>query len=155
MTTENISDREFIFTRLLNAPRELVWEVWTDPKHIVNWWGPNGFTNTNQEMNVKTGGIWRFVMHGPDGRNYPNKIVYLEVVKLERLVYKHESDENTEPVDFNVTVTFEKQGEKTLITMRMLFPTVEDLKRIEKEYGAYEGGIQNLNRLEKYLARRK
>jgi len=153
MITENknTSDRELVFTRLLNAPRELVFKVWTEPEHIKHWWGPNGFTNTIHEMNVSPGGIWRLMMHGPDGRNYPNKIEYIEVVEPERLVYKHSGDDDTEPVNFHVTVTFEKQGDKTLLTMRSLFTSKEELDRVVREYGADEGAIQTLTRLAEYL----
>lgn len=75
------ADREIVISRLIHAPRELVFKVWTDPKHVAHWWGPNGFTNTIHEMDVRPGGVWRFIMHGPDGVDYPNKIVYKEVVK--------------------------------------------------------------------------
>jgi uncharacterized protein YndB with AHSA1/START domain len=148
---QNTSDRELVFTRLLNAPRELVFKVWTEPEHIKHWWGPNGFTNTIHEMNVSPGGIWRLIMHGPDGRDYPNKIEYIEVVEPERLVYKHSGDDDTEPVNFHVTVTFEKQGDKTLLTMRSLFTSKEELDRVIREYGADEGAIQTLTRLAEYL----
>ncbi|WP_372660853.1 SRPBCC domain-containing protein [Cohnella sp.] len=93
--------------------RELVFEAWTNPKHVAQWWGPNGFTNTIHEMDVKPVGVWRFIMHGPDGVDYPNKIVYEEVVKPERLVYAHGSDEENDPERFQVTITFDDQGNKT------------------------------------------
>jgi uncharacterized protein YndB with AHSA1/START domain len=86
-------DREIIITRTFDAPRERVWEAWTDPKQVIKWWGPNGFTNTLFEMDVKPGGVWRHMMHGPDGTDYPNKVVYIEVVKPERLVYSHGRDD--------------------------------------------------------------
>ena len=70
------ADREIVVTRLIDAPRELVFEAWTDPKHVDKWWGPRGFTSTTSEMDVRPGGIWRLVMHGPDGRDYPNHIVF-------------------------------------------------------------------------------
>src|SRR2546426_6169783 len=81
------ADREIITTRVLDAPRELVWKAWTDPKHVAEWWGPNGFTNTIQEMDVRPDGVWRFIMHGPDGVDHKNEIIFIEVVELERLVY--------------------------------------------------------------------
>lgn len=87
MMETSTADREIGTTRIFNAPRELVGKAWADPKHVALWWGPNGFTNTISEMSVKPGGTWRFVMHGPDGTDDPNKIVFLEVVKPERLVY--------------------------------------------------------------------
>lgn len=149
----NQKDREMVITRLLNAPRELVFEVWTNPKHIAHWWGPNGFTNTIHEMDVKPGGIWRFMMHGPNGMDFPNRIVYNEVVKPERLVYTHSSEDPNDPNVFQTTVTFEQQGNKTLLTMTSVFPTAEELTRVVKEYGALEGGNQTMNRLEEYLSK--
>src|SRR5207248_2469506 len=95
-----VGDREIVATRIFDAPRELVFKVWTDPKHIGNWWGPKGFATTTFSMDVRPGGVWRFVMHGPDGRDYENKITYLEVVAPERIVYKHGGDADCEPVNF-------------------------------------------------------
>src|ERR1700677_3316170 len=86
---ESTADREIITTRFFNAPRELVWAAWTDPKHIAQWWGPNGFTTTIQEMDVRPGGDWRLIMHGPDGRDYKNHSVFVEVEKPSRLVFVH------------------------------------------------------------------
>lgn len=151
--TGNSSDRELAITRIINAPRELVWEVWTNPEHVKNWWGPDGFTNTVHEMNVKAGGVWHLTMHGPDGRDYPNKIVFIEVVKPERLVYRHSGDVDTEPVNFHVTVTFEKQGNKTLLSMKSVFESAAELERVVKEYGAREGMTQHVGRLEEYVAK--
>ncbi|MDB5055525.1 MAG: ATPase [Bacilli bacterium] len=148
-----IEEREIVFTRILNAPRALVFEVWTDPKHVAKWWGPNGFTNTIHEMDVRPSGVWRFIMHGPDGIDYPNKIVYKEVLKPERLVYSHGGDDENDPGQFQVTVTFDDQGNKTELTMRMLFVSKEERDKVVKEYGAVEGGNQTLNRLEEHLAK--
>src|SRR5208282_5102482 len=66
------ADREIVITRVVDAPRELVWEAMTDPWHVIHWWGPRGFTTTVETMEVRTGGVWKLVMHGPDGTNYPN-----------------------------------------------------------------------------------
>ncbi|MEP7164542.1 MAG: SRPBCC family protein [Ferruginibacter sp.] len=150
--TISSSGREMSISRLINAPRELVFKVWTEPEHVAQWWGPNGFKNTVHEMNVKAGGVWRLTMHGPDGRDYPNKIVYKEVVKPERLVYQHMDDDGVEPVSFQVTVTFEEQGNKTLLNMKAVFASAAELERLVKEYGAKEGMSQNADRLEAYLA---
>lgn len=147
------ADRELSITRLINAPRELVWEAWTKPEHVKNWWGPIGFTNTIHEMNVKAGGVWRLTMHGPDGRDYPNKIVFIEVIEPELLVYRHSGDEGTEPVNFHVTVTFEMQGNKTLLTMKSIFESAAELERVDKEYGAKEGMKQHIGRLEEYVVK--
>jgi uncharacterized protein YndB with AHSA1/START domain len=141
-------DREITTTRLFDAPRELVWRVWTEPEHIAQWWGPNGFTNTIQSMDVRPDGVWEFVMHGPDGRNYPNRIVYREVNKPSRLVYEHGPAPK-----FEVTVTFEEEGaRKTRIHMRMLFGTAKERDQVIRDVGAIEGLNQTLGRLAEHLA---
>jgi uncharacterized protein YndB with AHSA1/START domain len=149
-----VGDREIRGTRVFDAPRELVWKVWTDPEHVVRWWGPDGFTTTTHSMDVKPGGVWRFVMHGPDGRDYQNQITYLEVVKPERLVYKHGGGKDVEPVNFEVTVTFKEQGGKTRLDMRMVFPSAKARTHVIETYGAFEGLKQHLGRLKEYLAQR-
>jgi uncharacterized protein YndB with AHSA1/START domain len=146
---ESNADREIVMTRTLNAPRALVWEAWTQADHIAVWWGPNGFTTTHKEMSVKVGGVWRFTMHGPDGKNYPNRIVYREVVKPERLVYDHD-DDDVGVQSFLSTVTFEDLGDKTKVTLRIVFDTKE-ARDATLKFGAVEGGNQTLARLEAYL----
>jgi len=145
------ADREIVLSRLLDAPRELVFAVWTDPKQIVQWWGPRGFTTTSHEMSVTPGGVWRFVMHGPDGRDYKNKIIYTEVVRPERLVYRHAGEDEHEDVRFHVTVTFEAQGRKTLLTMRSVFATAQERDDVVEKYGALEGARQTLERLAQHV----
>jgi uncharacterized protein YndB with AHSA1/START domain len=157
-STALVGDREIAATRIFDAPRELVWKVWTDPKHVGNWWGPNGFTTTIHSMEVKPGGVWRYVMHGPDGRDYHNKVTYLEVVEPERLVYELGSagdDEvrYTEPVNHHVTVTFRDQGGKTRVDMLMVFASAKARTLVIETYGAFEGLKQHLGRLEAYLKR--
>lgn len=147
-----LADRQIVLTRLLNAPRELVFSVWTDSQHVAQWWGPTGFTTTTQEMDVRPGGVWRFIMHGPDGTDYKNKIVYLEVVKPERLVYKHAGEEETEAIKFHVTVTFAERGGNTEITMKTLFETAAEREHVVTQFGAIEGGKQTLERLASYVA---
>ncbi len=146
------SDREIVVTRVLDAPRELVWQAWTEPEHVAQWWGPNGFTNTIQEMDVRPGGVWRLVMHGPDGTDYPNKIVYLEVVNPERLVYDH-GDDQVNGLLFHVTVNFAEQGGKTRVTMRAIFDSAAERDRVVREFGAVEGANQTMDRLRQYLTR--
>ena len=146
----NSADREIVTTRVINAPRELVFEAFTDPEHIGEWWGPNGFTTTIHEMNVRPGGVWKYIMHGPDGVDYDNKVIYVEIVKPERLVYTHGDFEN--PAQFHVTVTFADEAGKTRLTMRALFDT-QAARDEAKKFGAVEGGNQTLARLESYLAK--
>ena len=145
------ADRELTVTRTVNAPRELVYKVWTNPEHIAKWWGPNGFTNTVHEMHVQPGGMWRYIMHAPDGTNFPNRIVYSEVVPQEKLVYLHGDDIDNDPNAFHVTITFETEGNKTKVTMHSVFASAELLQMLTREYGVVEGAIQNLNRLEAHL----
>jgi uncharacterized protein YndB with AHSA1/START domain len=153
-----VGDREIAATRIFEAPRDLVWKVWTDPEHVARWWGPNGFTITTHKMEVKPGGVWRFVMHGPDGRDYQNKVTYDEVVPRERLAYRHggtgePEDRGLEPVSFHVKVTFTEQRGRTRVDMRMTFPSAQARDHVEKTYGAVEGLNQHVGRLEQYLAR--
>ncbi|HUL93171.1 MAG TPA: SRPBCC domain-containing protein [Burkholderiales bacterium] len=148
-----VGDREIAATRILDAPRELVWKVWTDPEHIAKWWGPNGFTTTTYAMELKPGGVWRYVMHGPDGRDYQNKVTYLEVVEPGRLVYTLGGGDDVEPLSHHVTVTFADLGGKTRIDMRMVFATAEARTHVIETYGAFEGLKQHLGRLQAYLAK--
>lgn len=148
-----IAEREIVLSRLLNAPRELVFAAWTDPKQVGQWWGPQSFTTTTREISVTPGGVWRFVMHGPDGQDYMNKIIFMEVVKPERLVYRHAGEEENEDVRFHVTVTFEAKGSKTLLTMRSLFETAQERDHVVTKYGAIEGGKQHLERLAEFVER--
>lgn len=148
-------DRELLMTRIFDAPRDLMFEVWTNPQHLAHWWGPNGFTITTHEMNFKPGGSWKFTMHGPNNMDFPNLVVYKEIVKPERLVWNHSADENENPGDFESTVTFEAIGEKTKITMRMVFRTKEEKDMVVEKYGAIEGNTQTMNRLEAYLTQLK
>lgn len=144
-------DREIVLTRVFNAPRELVWKAFTEQEHLANWWGPQGFTTTTKHRECVAGGTWRFVMHGPDGRDYENKITYLEVKAPERLSYKHGGEVDCEPVNFQVTVQFEAIGDKTRLTMRSLFPSNKSRDFVISEYNAVEGGKQTLGRLAGYL----
>ncbi len=138
-----------------DAPRELVFEAWTDPKHIAQWWGPNGFTTTTSAFDMRPGGVWRFVMHGPDGRDYENRITYDEIVKPERIVYHHGGGGDVEPVQFRMVVTFEDLGgRRTRLTLRATFPSTARRDRVIREYGADEGMVQTLSRLADYLATR-
>jgi uncharacterized protein YndB with AHSA1/START domain len=83
---EDTSAREIVITRVFDAPCELVFDAMADPKQVVQWWGPIGFTTTIHGMDVRTGGVWRHTMHGPDGTDYPNKSIFIEVVRPERIV---------------------------------------------------------------------
>jgi uncharacterized protein YndB with AHSA1/START domain len=145
-------DRELVFTRMFDAPRELVWKAWTEPQHVSQWWGPRGFTTTIHEMDVRPGGVWRQTMHGPDGIEYPNESVFVEVVKPERVSYTLTGGKEGDPVhQLEQTWTFEAQGDKTKLTLRMLFPSPAALEHVVKTFGAVEGATQTLDRLGEHL----
>ncbi len=147
------ADREIVVTRVFDAPRELVFEAWTDPEQVVQWWGPFGFTTTIHEMDVRPGGVWRFVMHGPDGTDYNNHVVFEEVVKPERLVYRHGGGEENDIKEFHVTVTFDEDDGKTRLTLRLVAESPAERDRMV-EFGALEGGKQTLERLAEYLRKK-
>jgi len=143
-----------IGVREFDAPRDLVFEVWTDPRHLSQWWGPDGFTTTTSAFDMRPGGVWRFVMHGPDGRDYENRITFDEIVKPERIRYHHGGGDDVEPVQFRTTVTFEALGPSTTrLTLRAEFPSVAERDRVIKQYGADKGMVQTLARLADYLAK--
>ena len=146
------SGREIVVSREFDAPRQLVFEAWTDPEQVVQWWGPHGFTTTIHEMDVRPGGVWRFVMHGPDGTDYDNKVVFVEVAGPERLVYDHGPGDESDSPQFRVTVTFEEEGGKTRLTLRLVFASPAE-RDSAVEFGALEGGNQTLERLAKHLAK--
>jgi len=141
--------REIIITRVVNAPRDVVYKAFTQPEHVAHWWGPAGFTIEIQEMDVRVGGCWKYIMSGRD-MIFPNFISYLEVVAPERLVYLHGSNEGEEP-EFMATITFEAQGSKTRITMHSVFGDATTRNFVVKEFGAIEGGNQMLDKLEEYI----
>jgi uncharacterized protein YndB with AHSA1/START domain len=145
------SEREIVATRLLDAPRETVWKVWTDPAHIAEWWGPRGFTTTIHEMDVRPGGTWRHTMHGPDGTDYANSVVFLDVREPECIAYLHGDPGDAD--HFFTTVEFADEGGKTGVTIRALFPSAADRERAIREYGAAEGLEQNMDKLAEYVIR--
>lgn len=142
-------DNRIIHTRILDAPRELVWEVWTDPVHIKEWWGPDGFSLTTKSMIVAPGNTWDFIMHGM-GRDWENKIAYVDVQKPSLLSYKH-SGASSEDYNFTVTILFEAFEGKTKLTMTSIFKSREIIDELNKKVNAIEGGKQTLNRLTQYL----
>ncbi|HEX4408816.1 MAG TPA: SRPBCC family protein [Xanthobacteraceae bacterium] len=151
--------RSIVGMREFDAPRDLVFEAWTDSKHLSQWWGPNGFTTTTLHFEFKPGGIWRFVMHGPDGRDYQNRVTFDEIVRPERIVYRHTGNEDgrgddVEPVQFRQTVIFEDLGGRTRLTWRGDFPSAAERDRLIKDYGADKGLQQTMARLAEFIAAR-
>src|SRR6218665_2023656 len=140
---------QLIHTRLLNAPRELVWEVWTSQQHLKEWWGPDGFTLTSKSMELKPGKEWNFVMHG-FGKDYDNRIRYIEVVKPSLLTYQHGDGEGS--LSFMVYITFEEvPGNKTFLTVRSVFKSAQVLAELGRQVNAIEGARQHISKMEAYL----
>jgi uncharacterized protein YndB with AHSA1/START domain len=152
-TPDNASstaDREIVMSREFDAPRDLVFQAWTDPRHLPHWFGPNGFSLTIHEADIRPGGTWRFIMHGPDGTDYTNRVVYQEIVRPERLVYLHGEDVDGDPGAFHVTVRFEEVDGRTRMTQRILFNTAAQREGVVS-FGAIELGKQTMERLAAYL----
>lgn len=147
-----MAENELVVTRRLDAPRDLVWKAWTDPRRISAWYGPSGFGTTVKSMEVRPGGEWLFTMHGPDGTDYPNRIRYREVEAPSKLAYL-QSEEGSDSF-FRVTVTFAKipgAPGKTDMVYRMAFPTAKGKDLAVEKYGAAQGLSQSMGRLETYL----
>lgn len=145
------ADREIVLSRIIEGPRPLVFEAYTDVRHLAHWWGPNGFTTTTHSFEFRPGGVWDFIMHGPDGTDYPNRIEWREIVPPERLVYLHGESED-DPEAFVSTVTLVEHGGATEVTMRAVFQTKAQRDEVVEKYGAIEGGKQTLGRLAAYIA---
>ena len=147
-------DNEIIISRMIKAPRELVWRAMTDPEQVVHWWGPVGFTTVIEKMELRVGGIWKHVMIGPDGARYPNKSTFTEIREPEFIAYSHGgAKEGEQGVRFTASWTFEAiDAHTTKLTGRSVFASAEDCRRVIEQYGAVEGGKQNLQRLAEFLA---
>ena len=133
------------------APPEAVFGAYRDPDALKEWYGPDGFSITVIAMDFRVGGQFRFTMHGPDGTDYPNRIMYRDIVPGARLAYLHDSGIDNDPRGFEVLVTFAPAGAgRTLLTMRSTFPSVEARNAVMK-FGAVELGKQTVEKLAAYV----
>lgn len=144
--------REITISRVISAPRELVFEAFTEVRHLSQWWGPEGFTTTTRAFAFHVGDAWDFVMHGPDGTDYQEWITWTEISPPERIAMLHGEFRN-DPNAFESTLTFEPDGDATRVEMRTLFPTKELRDMAVEKYHAIEGGQQTLSNLAAYVAR--
>lgn len=144
------SEREIVVSRIIAGPQRLVFEAYTDVKHLSQWFGPNGFTTTTRRFEFRPGGVWDFIMHGPDGTDFPNWVVWKEIVPFERLVWEHGQREG-DPKAFLSTVTFVERGGTTELTLRSLFKTKQQRDEVVRRYHALEGAEQTLGRLAAYI----
>lgn len=150
MTTEIITttpDCEIVSTRIFDVNREKLFRAWSDPDHLKNWWGPNGFTNTFNAFDFRVGGKWSFVMHAPDKGNFVNECEFIKIEVPSIIAWKRYS----KPL-FQVVATFEElSAEKTKLVFKMLFDTAEDCGKIKPF--AVDKNEENFDRLETELAK--
>jgi uncharacterized protein YndB with AHSA1/START domain len=146
---EKTENREMRITRTFKAPIELMWEVWTAPEHIMNWWGPKGFTSTISKMEVKEGGEWILTLRRPDGTNYPNRSIFKEIIPFKKIVFEHFNPHFITTVLFNPSA----DGGETQIDWTLLFDTAEMRETVIKAHKADEGQKQNIEKLEKYITK--
>ncbi|KZE78605.1 polyketide cyclase [Paenibacillus elgii] len=140
----SMGKNELISTREFDVPPELVFRAWTTPDLLARWWGPHGFTNTFHECDIRPGGTWRLTMHGPNGTDYPNHNVFVEIVPFERIVIDHLSGH-----EFRLTGTFENLEGRTKVTFRQLFKLTEEFEQVKTF--CLEANEQNLDRLGRVL----
>lgn len=150
-------DREIVISRIFDAPREMVWQAWTNPDHISSWWGPGGFSAPPCEIDLRPGGQFRIDLNGPDGNIYPCKGTFREVVEPERIVYDGPAGETPGcgaglPPDATVTVTFADQNSKTRLTIHTVLASEADRAAARSE-GFIEGWEQSLDRLAETIVR--
>ena len=149
------ADRELVLTRLINAPRAKVYRAWTDPELLKQWFAPKPYTTPIVEIDVRPGGSAYFVMRGPDGKDLPNRGVYLEVVPNEKLVSTDAYVAAWEPSEkpfMTLILTFEDEGGKTRYTARVRHWTVADREAHEK-MGFHEGWGLCADQLEALVAK--
>ncbi len=144
-------EREIVLCRVIAAPRERVFAAWTDPKQIVQWFGPDGFQVESLECDIRPGGCWRFIFTGPDGTIYDNRMVFLRIEAPQLIEIEHGRDKDDDPSRFHVTVTFDEQSDgKCVLTLRQLHPTKEQ-REAGIGFGAVEFGYQTLGKLARHV----
>ncbi len=149
-TQSATTDREIVISRIIDAPRELVFEAFTEVRHLSRWWGPEGFTTTTRSFEFRVGGEWIFVMHGPDGTDYSEWISWTEITPPERIALLH-GEFRDDPKAFESVLTFEPKGAATRLEMRTVFPSQALRDEAVEKYHAVEGGQQTLSHLADYV----
>lgn len=145
--TSTTPDCEIVSSRIVDAPREIVYRAWTEPGHLKNWWGPAGFTNTFNEFDLRPGGKWRFIMHGPGKGNYPNECEFIRIDKPALIAWKRFS----KPL-FRVVATFEEVSSgRTKIVFKMIFDSAGECNKVKKF--AVVKNEENFDRLENELTK--
>jgi uncharacterized protein YndB with AHSA1/START domain len=148
---ELATDREVVVRRVINGPRRLVFMAWTEARHLARWFGPAGFSVTTSSFDFRVGGVWDFVMHGPDGTDFRNRVHFLEITPPERIRYEQGARAG-DPDMFETTVSFAERDGGTEITLHTVFRTKAQRDHVVENFGAIEGGHQTLARLDDYVA---
>jgi uncharacterized protein YndB with AHSA1/START domain len=143
-------EREIVVSRRIDAPPELVFQAFTEVRHLSRWWGPTGFSTTTRAFEFRVGGEWDFVMHGPDGTDYQEWICWTEITGPERIAMKH-GESRGDPNAFESVISFAAEGSATRVELRTLFPTKAARDEAVQKYRAIEGGRQTLDHLAAYL----
>lgn len=149
MTASKPKPNEIQIFRIYDAPLKIVWDAWNEPDQVAQWWGPRGFTITTHKKDIRTGGMWHYTMHGPDGTEYINKTFYHEVVLYSKMIYDHGGNDEQKPM-FRVTVLFFEEKEKTRMEMTMAFPT-EEIRKDSEIFIKKANGNSTWDRLAEYL----
>lgn len=144
------ADREIVISRIIDAPREMVFEAFTAVRHLAQWWGPEGFTTTTRAFEFRVGGVWDFVMHGPDGTDYQEWITWTAIEPPAEIALLH-GESRDDPNTFESILTFTAEGVATRIEMRTVFPTTAQRDEAVEKYNAVEGGQQTLGNLAAYV----
>ncbi|MEV8363874.1 SRPBCC family protein [Streptomyces niveus] len=145
------ADRQTVISRVIDAPRELVFQAFTEVRHLSRWWGPEGFTTTTRSFEFREGGEWVFVLHGPDGTDYSEWIRWQRIAPPELIALLH-GESRDDPNAFESVLTFTPDGAATRIVMRTVFPTKELRDEAVEKYHAVEAGKQTLSNLAAYVA---
>lgn len=142
---ENIKDRTIASSRLIDAPHTLVFAAFANPDSLKHWWGPKGFTSTINHFEFRPGGFWKFILHGPDGADYPNECEFKEIIEDEKIVFIHHF-----PVHrFTMTIRFEALDNKTLFSFTMVFDDPQEVERIQQY--VVPANEENFDRLEQFV----
>lgn len=144
-------ERESVLSRVIDAPRDLVFSAWTDPKHLPNWFGPAGFRIETKEIDISVGGLWRFDMIAPDGQLWASRMRFRRIERPTLIEFDHGADSDDDPARFRTTITFDEQSNgKTVITLRQLHPTKAQ-RDAGIGFGAVEYGYQTLEKLARHV----
>lgn len=151
MPEHALSDRELAISRLIEGSRDTVFAAFTEVRHLSQWWGPTGFTTTTSTFEFSEGGVWEFMMHAPDGTDYPNWIKWIEIRPPERIVLRH-GERSDDPEQFTTSIEFEERPDGTEVTLRTEFQTKALRDKAIEHFGALEAGGETLRSLAEYVA---